>query len=104
MAVRPSLGFGQKIRYMDVCVIYSESRNVSTPNSFYTVLLQQIILATSSDMSEVQHTQMEREPPTGIEVLVAGGGIGGLSFAIEAHRKGHNVRVIERNSAGHASG
>jgi 2-polyprenyl-6-methoxyphenol hydroxylase and related FAD-dependent oxidoreductases len=39
---------------------------------------------------------MKREEDTGISILVVGGGIAGLSFAIEAHRKGHNVRVIER--------
>ena len=47
---------------------------------------------------------MEREPPTGIEVLVVGGGIGGLTVAIEAYRKGHSVRVIERNSSGQGFG
>ncbi|USP80377.1 UbiH, 2-polyprenyl-6-methoxyphenol hydroxylase and related FAD-dependent oxidoreductase [Curvularia clavata] len=38
----------------------------------------------------------ERSPATNISILVVGGGIGGLCFAIEAYRKGHNVRVIER--------
>lgn len=36
------------------------------------------------------------EPPSGIDLLVVGAGLGGLSAAIECHRKGHNVRVIER--------
>ncbi|KAL6703090.1 hypothetical protein ACN47E_010227 [Coniothyrium glycines] len=40
---------------------------------------------------------LEREPSTGIDILVVGGGIGGLTFAIEAYRKGHDVRVLERN-------
>ncbi|KXG46427.1 Monooxygenase, FAD-binding [Penicillium griseofulvum] len=39
---------------------------------------------------------MERDQNTGISILVVGGGIAGLTFAIEAHRKGHNVRIIER--------
>lgn len=47
---------------------------------------------------------MEREPLTGIEVLVTGGGIGGLTFATEAYRKGHNVRILERNHEGQYSG
>jgi 2-polyprenyl-6-methoxyphenol hydroxylase-like FAD-dependent oxidoreductase len=41
---------------------------------------------------------MEREQETGISILVVGGGIAGLTFAIEAHRKGHDVRVIERRA------
>ncbi|KAJ4416429.1 hypothetical protein N0V82_006772 [Gnomoniopsis sp. IMI 355080] len=41
---------------------------------------------------------MIREPPSGIDLLVVGAGIGGLSAAIECHRKGHNVRVIEKRS------
>ena len=39
---------------------------------------------------------MERYPPSGIDVLIVGGGLGGMSAAIECHRKGHNVRIIER--------
>ncbi|PVH91090.1 FAD/NAD(P)-binding domain-containing protein [Periconia macrospinosa] len=36
-------------------------------------------------------------PPTSIDVLVAGTGLGGLSAALECRRKGHQVRVLERN-------
>lgn len=39
---------------------------------------------------------MERCPPSGIDVLIVGGGLGGMSAAIECHRKGHNVRIIEK--------
>jgi 2-polyprenyl-6-methoxyphenol hydroxylase-like FAD-dependent oxidoreductase len=38
----------------------------------------------------------KRSPETGLSILVVGGGIGGLCFAIEAYRKGHNVRIVER--------
>ncbi|KZM26447.1 Salicylate 1-monooxygenase [Ascochyta rabiei] len=55
-------------------------------------------------MPGIQKHQLEREPPTGVSVLVVGAGIGGLSFAIEAHRKGHDVRVIERSPEGQYSG
>jgi 2-polyprenyl-6-methoxyphenol hydroxylase-like FAD-dependent oxidoreductase len=41
-------------------------------------------------------SQMKRHPASGINIMVAGGGIAGLSFAIEAHRKGHRARVLER--------
>ncbi|KAF7586795.1 hypothetical protein BBP40_008341 [Aspergillus hancockii] len=47
---------------------------------------------------------MERAQDTGISILIVGGGIAGLTFAIEAHRKGHNVRVIERRGREETSG
>lgn len=37
-------------------------------------------------------------PPTGIDVLIVGTGLAGLTAAIECVRKGHNVRVLERNA------
>ncbi|KAK3693148.1 hypothetical protein B0T22DRAFT_525629 [Podospora appendiculata] len=36
-------------------------------------------------------------PSTGIDVLIVGTGLAGLTAAIESVRKGHNVRVLERN-------
>ncbi|KAF9869922.1 FAD binding domain protein [Colletotrichum karsti] len=39
---------------------------------------------------------MKRYPSTGISAIVVGGGIAGLTFAIEAHRKGHDVRILDR--------
>lgn len=36
-------------------------------------------------------------PPSGIDVLIVGTGLAGLTAAIECIRKGHNVRVLERN-------
>ena len=39
-----------------------------------------------------------RHPETGINVLVVGGGMGGLMTALECWRKGHNVvGILERN-------
>ena len=38
-------------------------------------------------------------PPSGMDVLVVGTGLAGLTAAIECIRKGHNVRVLERASA-----
>lgn len=37
-------------------------------------------------------------PDTGIDVLIVGTGLAGLTAAIECLRKGHNVRVLERNA------
>lgn len=39
-----------------------------------------------------------------ISIIIVGGGIGGLSFGIEAHRRGHNVRVFERRPEAVESG
>jgi 2-polyprenyl-6-methoxyphenol hydroxylase-like FAD-dependent oxidoreductase len=39
---------------------------------------------------------MKCDPPTGINVAIVGGGIAGLTFAIESIRKGHTVNVYER--------
>lgn len=37
-------------------------------------------------------------PSTGIDVLIVGTGLAGLTAAIECIRKGHSVRVLERNA------
>lgn len=39
---------------------------------------------------------IKRYPSSGLSALVIGGGIAGLSFAIEAYRKGHDVRIVDR--------
>ena len=38
---------------------------------------------------------MERQPPSGIDILVVGAGLGGLFTAVELFRQGHSVRVVE---------
>lgn len=38
---------------------------------------------------------MKREVLSNIEVLIVGAGLGGLYAAIECHRQGHSVRVVE---------
>jgi 2-polyprenyl-6-methoxyphenol hydroxylase-like FAD-dependent oxidoreductase len=43
-----------------------------------------------------QALSMPREHASGIDVLVVGAGLAGLGFAIEAYRKGHNVKILER--------
>lgn len=39
---------------------------------------------------------MERLSDSGISILVVGAGIAGLAFAIESHRQGHSVKVLEK--------
>ncbi|RGP80518.1 fusarubin cluster-monooxygenase [Fusarium longipes] len=41
--------------------------------------------------------QVMRYPETGINVLIAGAGLGGISCALECWRKGHTVRVLDRS-------
>jgi len=43
-------------------------------------------------------------PPSGIDVLVVGTGLAGLTAAIECIRKGHTVRVLERNATINTAG
>jgi len=37
----------------------------------------------------------ERPPPSGIHVIIVGAGFAGLTAAIESHRKGHSVLLLE---------
>jgi ribulose 1,5-bisphosphate synthetase/thiazole synthase len=41
---------------------------------------------------------------TGIDVLIVGTGLAGLVAALECTRKGHNVRVLERNATINTAG
>ena len=49
-------------------------------------------------------SQLKRYPSTGIDVLIAGGGPGGMFAAMHCYRKGHNVRVLELGSRYDANG
>ena len=40
----------------------------------------------------------KRYPLSSIDVLVVGGGLGGMFVAINCYQKGHNVRVLEAAS------
>lgn len=50
------------------------------------------------------HNDVKRDPPSGIDVLIVGAGVGGLVAAIECHRKGHAVRIWERSESAVAGG
>ena len=45
--------------------------------------------------SHAQKVEMKCEPPTGIDVLVVGAGLGGMFAAVELQRQGHKVRMLE---------
>ncbi|KAJ2988382.1 hypothetical protein NUW58_g4005 [Xylaria curta] len=51
----------------------------------------------SSQSSTTVVDGVDRLSPTGISIIIVGGGIGGLMFALEAWRQGHDVRVYEKN-------
>ncbi|CAI7586740.1 unnamed protein product [Penicillium glandicola] len=44
-----------------------------------------------------EEIRMDRDPSTNISILIVGAGLAGLAAAIECYRKGHNVRIVERN-------
>lgn len=52
------------------------------------------------NMSERSDTidGVHRAPASGVNILIAGGGISGCTAAMECWRQGHNVRVLERES------
>lgn len=61
------------------------------------------------DMLTSRDSNMESKPvgshdPTGIDVLIVGTGLAGLVAALECVRKGHNVRVLERNASINTAG
>ena len=39
---------------------------------------------------------VKRYPETGIDVLIVGAVVGGLTAALECYRKGHKVQIYER--------
>jgi ribulose 1,5-bisphosphate synthetase/thiazole synthase len=40
-----------------------------------------------------------RYPSTGLDIIIVGAGLGGMMPAIECWRKGHEVQIIEKESA-----
>jgi cation diffusion facilitator CzcD-associated flavoprotein CzcO len=59
--------------------------------------------STDSDPSNGRY-DVHCGPPSGINVLIVGAGVGGLVAALECHRKGHNVRIWERSESAAAGG
>lgn len=61
------------------------------------------------DASKAHEAVMEEKPlgsypKTGIDVLIVGTGLAGLTAAIECARKGHNVYILERNATVNTAG
>lgn len=65
----------------------------------FSVAAKQFIMphALTSRDSLMESKPVGSYPSTGIDVLIVGTGLAGLVAALECTRKGHNVRVLERN-------
>lgn len=61
--------------------------------SYYLISDILSVLATGSTVPAMATSQ--RQPSTGIKVIIVGAGFAGLTAAIECHRKGHEVLVLE---------
>ena len=54
-------------------------------------------IAVESKAVGMETAPLGSYPSSGIDVLIVGTGLAGLTAAIECTRKGHNVLVLERN-------
>ncbi|KAK9413155.1 putative FAD-binding domain-containing protein [Seiridium unicorne] len=64
----------------------------------------EVTIENSSGRSSVPTQSVERSPPSGIDVIVVGGGPAGVYAALSCWRKGHNVRIIERSPVARTQG
>ncbi|KAK5006488.1 hypothetical protein LTR28_006439, partial [Elasticomyces elasticus] len=58
----------------------------------------------SSRESGMEFKPLGSYPETGIDVLIVGTGLAGLTAALECKRKGHNVKLLERNATINTAG
>ncbi|EPE37104.1 FAD/NAD(P)-binding protein [Glarea lozoyensis ATCC 20868] len=62
-------------------------------------------MAPISDADLNNNSQQTREyPKNGVDVIIVGTGLAGLTAALECHRKGMNVRVFEKNDTINTAG
>lgn len=66
--------------------------------------IQKIEVPDSVTAGSGLQSSVKRYPLTGIDVLVVGAGVGGLTAALECYRKGHNDRIFERELSISAAG
>jgi len=60
--------------------------------------------ALTSRDSTMESKPIGSYPKSGIDVLIVGTGLAGLVAALECIRKGHNVKVLERNATINTAG
>lgn len=65
---------------------------------------QHRVLSEITQDEAMEFAPLGTYPSTGIDVLIVGTGFGGLTAALEFTRKGHNVRILERNNEPDVSG
>ena len=87
----------------------TQRRNAATPQRSFLNQKTVISLINMPHALTSRDSIMESKPvgsytPTGIDVLIIGTGLAGLVAALECVRKGHNVRVLERNSSINTAG
>lgn len=59
---------------------------------------------TSHDRSILESRPIGSYPKSGIDIVIVGTGFAGLTAAMECVRKGHSVRVLERNASINTTG
>jgi NADPH-dependent 2,4-dienoyl-CoA reductase/sulfur reductase-like enzyme len=81
-------------------------RDFSILRLFLKYLLKILTMphALNSRDSAMEFRPVGSYPSTGIDVLIVGTGLAGLTAAIECVRKGHNVKVLERNATMNTAG
>lgn len=72
-------------------------------HSAYEAVSQRLLSAITKDEA-MESAPVGTYPNTGIDALIVGTGFGGLTAALEFTRKGHKVRIIERNNDPDTSG
>lgn len=55
-------------------------------------------------MGSIQQHESAKLFPDGIDVVVVGTGLAGLTAALECHRKQMNVRILEKNATINTAG
>lgn len=84
------------------------SASLITPASSFT-LYPSLKRSTMPHALTSRDSAMESKPlgsyqPSGIDVLIVGTGLAGLVAALECVRKGHTVRVLEKNGSINTNG
>ena len=81
----------------DIQILYDLQRTDSLIQYRSTIMCYDIL-------EMMNNAPLHQYPRSGITVLIVGTGFGGLTAALECYRKGHDVRILERNQTTDTSG